>query len=91
MKVTDIKIRKLNPEGKMRAVVSVTFDDAFVIHDIKVIEAQNKLFTAMPSRRSADGEYKDVAHPINAEMRDTVQSAILSEYKKAVQNAEAGL
>ncbi len=86
MKVTDIKIRKLSREGKMKAVVSVTFDDAFVIHDIKVIEAQDKLFTAMPSRRAADGEYKDVAHPINAEMRDTVQNAILSEYQKAIQN-----
>ena len=80
MKVTDIKIRKMNMEGKMKAIVSVTFDDAFVIHDIKVIEAGGKLFTAMPSRRTADGEFKDVAHPINAGMRDAVQEAILAEY-----------
>lgn len=84
MKVTDIKIRKLNLEGKMKAVVSVTFDNAFVIHDIKVIEAQDKLFAAMPSRRSADGGYKDVAHPINAEMRSEVQDAILAEYKRCL-------
>ncbi len=80
MKVTDIKIRKMNMEGKMKAIVSVTFDDAFVIHDIKVIEAGGKLFAAMPSRRTADGEFKDVAHPINAGMRDAVQEAILAEY-----------
>ncbi len=83
MEITDIKIRKLKDEGKMKAVVSVTFDDSFVIHDIKVIEAQEKLFTAMPSRKGAEGEYKDIAHPINAEMRDKLQTAVLKEYMQA--------
>ena len=69
MQVTDIRVKKVAGEGKMKAVVSVTFDNAFVVHDIKVIEGQEKLFTAMPSRRTPENEFKDIAHPINAEMR----------------------
>lgn len=82
MEITDVKIRKINQEGKMRAIVSVTFDAAFVVHDIKVIEAAGKLFVAMPSRRTADGEYKDVAHPINAEAREALHTRVLEEYQE---------
>lgn len=80
MEITDIRVRKINSEGRMKAVVSVTFDGAFVVHDIKVIEGQEKLFVAMPSRKTPDGEFKDIAHPINAEMRECLQNAIISKY-----------
>ena len=70
MKITDVRIRKVEKEGKMRAVVSITIDDEFVVHDIKVIEGEKGLFIAMPSRRAADGEYRDIAHPINSQTRD---------------------
>ncbi|NLY42875.1 MAG: septation regulator SpoVG [Clostridiaceae bacterium] len=81
MEITDIRIRKINAEGKMKAVVSVTFDNSFVVHDIKVIESQDKLFIAMPSRKTPDGEFKDIAHPINAETREALQNAILEKYE----------
>lgn len=81
MEITDIRIRKINSEGRMKAVVSVTFDDTFVVHDIKVIEGQEKLFVAMPSRKTPDGEFKDIAHPINTEMREKLESAIIREYE----------
>lgn len=84
MQITDIKVRKINAEGRMKAVVSVTFDDAFVVHDIKVIEGQEKLFIAMPSRKTPDGEFKDIAHPINAEMREMLQSQILAKYEESL-------
>ncbi|NMB27204.1 MAG: septation regulator SpoVG [Tissierellia bacterium] len=82
MKVTDVRIRKITEEGKMKAIVSVTFDDEFVVHDIKIIEGQNGLFIAMPSRKMADGEFRDIAHPINAETRKKIQDAIFEEYQK---------
>lgn len=82
MEITDVRVRKINEEGKMRAVVSVTFDNEFVVHDIKVIEGQNGLFIAMPSRKTPEGEFKDIAHPINSETRAKIQSAILTEYEK---------
>ncbi len=69
MKVTDVRVRKVTEESKMKAIVSVTFDDEFVVHDIKIIEGQNGLFIAMPSRKMPDGEFRDIAHPINAETR----------------------
>ncbi len=84
MEITDIKVRKINAEGRMKAVVSVTFDDAFVVHDIKVIEGQEKLFIAMPSRKTPDGEFKDIAHPINAEMRESLQNLILAKYEESL-------
>lgn len=83
MEITDIRIRKIDAEGKMKAVVSVTFDNEFVIHDIKVIESQNGLFIAMPSRKTPEGEFRDVAHPINAAAREKVQKAILEKYESA--------
>ena len=75
-------------ESKMKAVVSVTFDDSFVVHDIKIIEGQDKLFTAMPSRKTQDGEFKDIAHPINRDMRVKLEEAILAEYHKVLEQAE---
>ena len=84
MKITDVKVRKLTAEGRMKAVVSVTFDDCFVVHDIKVIEGQEKLFIAMPSRKTPDGEFKDIAHPINAEMRELLQETILAKYEESL-------
>lgn len=82
MEITDVRIRKVNTEGKMKAVVSVTFDNDFVVHDIKVIEGQEGLFIAMPSRKTPDGEFKDIAHPINSPTRERIQRAILEEYEK---------
>ena len=84
MEITDIKVRKINAEGRMKAVVSVTFDDCFVVHDIKVIEGQDKLFIAMPSRKTPDGEFKEIAHPINAEMRELLQNMILAKYEESL-------
>lgn len=81
MEITDIRIRRMNSDGKMKAVVSVTFDDALVIHDIKVIEGQEKMFIAMPSRKTPEGEFKDIAHPINAQMRDLLQKSIIEKFE----------
>lgn len=82
MTVTDVRVRKINSDGKMKAIVSVTFDDEFVVHDIKIIEGQNGLFIAMPSRKLADGEFRDIAHPINSETRSKIQEAVFTEYEK---------
>ncbi len=84
MNITDIRVRKIDREGKMRAVVSITLDNEFVVHDIKVIEGDNGLFIAMPSRKSADGEFKDIAHPINSDTRKCMQDKILEEYEKTL-------
>ena len=84
MTITDVRVRKIASEGKMKAIVSVTSDNEFVVHDIKVIEGQNGLFIAMPSRKTPDGEFKDIAHPINTETRERIQGAILEAYEKAV-------
>ena len=84
MNITDIRVRKINAEGRMKAVVSVTFDDAFVVHDMKVIDGQDRLFIAMPSRKTADGEFKDIAHPINVEMREAIQKAVLEKYEESL-------
>ncbi len=84
MQVTDVRVRKIAKEGRMKAVVSITLDDEFVVHDIKVIEGDKGLFIAMPSKRTADGEYKDIAHPINSSARDAIQKVILESYEKAL-------
>lgn len=85
MNITDIRVRKVNSVGgKMKAVVSITIDDCFVVHDIKVIEGQDKLFIAMPSRKTPDGEFKDIAHPINTSTREELEAKILAEYEKAM-------
>ena len=83
MKITDVRVRKVYAEGKMRGIVSVTFGDVFVVHDIKVIEGQNGCFIAMPSRKTPDGEFKDICHPITSEMRNVMQSAVLDAYEEA--------
>lgn len=84
MNITDVRIRKVRQKGKMKAIVSVTFEDEIVIHDIKVIEDDRGLFIAMPSRRISSGEFRDIAHPINSLTRDILQKAILKEYEKAI-------
>lgn len=88
MQITDVRIRKISNDGKMKAIVSVTFENEFVIHDIKVIEGQNGLFIAMPSRKTPDGEFKDIAHPINTETREKIQNSILNAYKEALESEE---
>ena len=88
MNITDVRVRKISKEGKMKAVVSVTIDDEFVVHDIKVIEGDKGLFIAMPSRRSSDGEYRNVGHPINTSTRERLQAVILEAYEKAEESAE---
>lgn len=84
MQITDVRVRKVTKEGKMKAVVSITLDTEFVVHDIKVIEGEKGLFIAMPSRKAADGEYRDIAHPINSETRERIQSTILDRYQQAL-------
>ena len=81
MEITDIRVRKINKDGKMKAVVSVTFDNEFVVHDIKVIEGDKGRFIAMPSRKTMDGEFRDIAHPINSATRDKIQTAVLEKYE----------
>ncbi|MCT4607209.1 MAG: septation regulator SpoVG [Marinisporobacter sp.] len=87
MEVTDVRVRKISDEGKMKAIVSVTFDNEFVVHDIKIIEGQNGLFIAMPSRKIGEGDFRDIAHPINSETRAKLQGHIFTEYEK-VKNKE---
>lgn len=81
MQITDVRVRKITKEGKMRAIVSITIDEEFVIHDIKVIEGDKGLFIAMPSKKAADGEYRDIAHPINSATRERIQATILERYQ----------
>ena len=81
MQITDVRIRKVAKEGKMKAVVSITIDNEFVVHDIKVIEGEKGLFIAMPSRKAADGEYREIAHPINSDTRNMIQTLILEQYE----------
>lgn len=81
MQITDVRVRRVAKEGKMKAVVSVTMDEEFVIHDIKVIEGEKGLFIAMPSRKASDGEYRDIAHPINSAAREKIQDIILRKYE----------
>lgn len=89
MNITDVRVRKIAAEGKMKAVVSITLEDEFVVHDIKVIEGEKGLFIAMPSKKAGDGEYRDVAHPINSNTRGKIQDMILSAYVKAIDGTEA--
>ena len=89
MNITDVRVRKVAKEGKMKAVVSITIDDEFVVHDIKVIEGEKGLFIAMPSRKAADGEYRDIAHPINSTTRDRIQTLILDKYQEVINETDA--
>ena len=85
MNITDVRVRKVAKEGKLKAVVSITLDEEFVVHDIKVIEGEKGLFIAMPSKKAMDGEYRDIAHPINSETRARIQSIILDKYEQALE------
>lgn len=89
MQITDVRVRKITKEGKMKAVVSITLDDEFVVHDIKVIEGDKGLFIAMPSKKAADGEYRDIAHPINSTTRENIQRIILERYETALEEEPA--
>lgn len=84
MNITDVRVRKVAKEGKMKAVVSITIDEEFVVHDIKVIEGEKGLFIAMPSRKATDGEYRDIAHPINSDTRERIQRLILAKYDEVM-------
>ncbi len=88
MEITDIRIRKVSAEGKLKAYVTVTFDDCFVVHNVKIIEGKNGAFIAMPSRKTKKGEYKDVAHPINSDFRGELQDRILEEYERQAENED---
>ena len=92
MEITDIRIRQINSDDKMKAVVSITFDNSFVVHDIKIIEGIDKLFIAMPSRKTPEGEFKDIAHPINMDMRKKIADEILEKYHYTlVENNESNM
>ena len=84
MQITDVRVRKVAKEGKMKAVVSITIDDEFVVHDIKIIEGQNGLFIAMPSRKMGEGDFRDIAHPLRSDTRNKIKDAIFAEYEKAL-------
>lgn len=84
MRITDVRVRKMTQDSKMKAIVSITIDDEFVVHDIKVIEGEKGLFIAMPSKKASDGEYRDIAHPINSDTRDMIQRVILESYERAL-------
>ena len=86
MQITDVRVRKIAKEGKMKAVVSITLDDVFVVHDIKVIEGDKGLFIAMPSKKATDGEYRDIAHPINSDTRESIQRLILERYEASLED-----
>ena len=89
MQITDVRVRKLSKEGKMKAIVSITIDNVFVVHDIKVIEGEKGLFIAMPSKKATDGEYRDIAHPINSATRDSIQKIIMEKYEQALLEPDA--
>ena len=84
MQITDVRVRKVAKEGKLKAIVSITIDDEFVVNDIKVIEGEKGMFIAMPSKKAMDGEYRDIAHPINSNTRERIQSMILEKYEQAL-------
>ena len=89
MQITDVRVRKVAKEGKLKAVVSITMDEEFVVHDIKVIEGEKGLFIAMPSKKAFDGEYRDIAHPINSATRERIQTMILEKYQEAMENDDS--
>ena len=91
MQITDVRVRKITKEGKMKAIVSITLDEEFVVHDIKVIEGEKGLFIAMPSKKATDGEYRDIAHPINSSTRENLQRVILESYENALEEPEEAI
>ena len=91
MNITDVRIRRINNDGKMKAVASITFDDEFVVHDIKIIDGQNGPFIAMPSRKVAEGDFRDIAHPLTSETRSRIKDAIFTEYEKVMAESETSV
>ncbi|UFJ43400.1 septation regulator SpoVG [Brevibacillus humidisoli] len=89
MEVTDVRLRRVNTDGRMKAIASITIDHEFVVHDIRVIDGNNGMFVAMPSKRTPDGEFRDIAHPISSATREKIQLAVLAEYERAGQEEEA--
>lgn len=89
MQITDVRLRRVKTDGRMKAIASITIDDEFVVHDIRVIDGNNGMFVAMPSKRTPDGEFRDIAHPISSATRSKIQSAVLTEYELAGQTATA--
>lgn len=89
MEVTDVRLRRINTDGRMKAIASITIDHEFVVHDIRVIDGNNGMFVAMPSKRTPDGEFRDIAHPISSATREKIQSAVLAEYERVGQEEEA--
>ena len=87
MEITDVRLRKIETEGKLRAYVSITFDDSFVVHDLRVIDGNKGMFVAMPSKRLPNGDHKDIAHPINTEIREKIQNAVLDVYNRELEEA----
>jgi stage V sporulation protein G len=88
MEVTDVRLRRVNTDGRMRAIASITLDEEFVVHDIRVIDGNNGLFVAMPSKRTPDGEFRDIAHPINSGTRAKIQDAVLEEFRRVGEEME---
>lgn len=88
MEITDVRLRKVNGEGRMKAIASITIDNEFVVHDIRVIDGNNGMFVAMPSKRMPDGEFRDIAHPISSATREKIQHAVLAAYDRAVSNRD---
>lgn len=88
MEITDVRLRRVSTEGKMRAIASITINEAFVVHDVRIIDGNNGLFVAMPSKRTSDGEFRDIAHPINSETREIIQSAVIKEYEAREESEE---
>jgi len=82
MEVTDVRLRRVNTDGRMKAIASITIDHEFVVHDIRVIDGNNGMFVAMPSKRTPDGEFRDIAHPISSATREKIQAAVLAEYER---------
>ncbi len=89
MEITDVRLRRVNTEGRMKAIASITLDSEFVVHDIRVIDGNNGLFVAMPSKRTPDGEFRDIAHPITSSTREKIQSAVLAEYERANESEDS--
>ena len=89
MRITDVRIRRIDKDGRMKAVASVVFDDEFVVHDIKIVEGERGMFIAMPSRKTSSGEFRDIAHPVSSEARERIQAAVLEKYELTAYPAEA--
>ena len=89
MEITDVRLRRVSTEGKMRAIASITINEAFVVHDVRIIDGNNGLFVAMPSKRTSDGEFRDIAHPINSETREIIQNAVIKEYEAREESEES--